>query len=59
MSIRDIAAMDQASSELVNTQPALWWGLYSKCISEGYNEKQAMQLVVTFINGFWQSMSGK
>ena len=45
-----MAEMDQASTLLTKTQPALWWNLFSECKNEGFSEEQAMELVKIFVS---------
>lgn len=46
---KQIAELDQALRLAADSMPPLWRRLYHNCVSEGFTEDQAMQLVKTFI----------
>lgn len=56
MTIEDVAKLDQATAEVIDTQPVLWWGLFTKCKLEGFTEQQAMELVKTYIISLFQAI---
>ena len=40
---------EQSLAFVAETCPRLWYGLYTRCIEEGFTQEQAMTLVVAFI----------
>jgi len=43
------AEMDQNQAALIELLPPLWWGLFSSCMKEGFNELQAMEILVAYV----------
>lgn len=43
------AEMDQATAFLGDILPCLWRRLYRNCVTEGFSDVQALELVKTFI----------
>jgi len=48
--MRDIHAMEQSSTFVIDNFPRLWFGLYRQCMEEGFSETQSMSLVKVYIN---------
>jgi hypothetical protein len=48
--IQDTHDMDQSSAFMIDHLPPLWYGLYKKCRTEGFDREQAMELVKVYIN---------
>jgi hypothetical protein len=36
---------------MIDNLPQLWYGLFRKCVEEGFTEQQALELVKTFVAG--------
>ena len=47
--VRALAEMDQASAFVTDNFPKLWYGLFARCIKEGFSEPQALELVKSYI----------
>lgn len=45
---------EQSSQAMVDNLPALWWGLYSRCVEQGFTKEQAMTCVLTMITASMQ-----
>ena len=45
----DIANFDQISTEFTSTIVPFWWSMYQKCLSEGFNENQALAILLKYI----------
>ena len=43
------AMVEQAQATMVEMWPPLWKQLYQKCMKEGFNENQSMELVKAYI----------
>lgn len=43
--------IEQSVAAMVEMWPPVWKGLYDRCIKQGFNEAQAMELVKAFIVG--------
>ena len=43
------AAIDQAKAGAEEIFPPLWYGLYRRCVEEGFTEDQAIRLVKAYI----------
>jgi len=48
--MRDIHAMEQSSTFVIDNFPRLWFGLYRQCMEEGFSETQSMSLVKVYMN---------
>ena len=48
--MRDVHDLEQSSTFVIDNFPRLWYGLYRRCVEEGFNEAQAMALVKVYIN---------
>jgi len=49
LSPENVAKADQAGKFMVESLPALWWGLYDGCVKCGFSKEQAMMLVISQI----------
>lgn len=49
ISPEDRAKLDQACALLADTFPSMWKRLYDNLITEGFNEKQAIEILFTVI----------
>jgi hypothetical protein len=47
---KDYHEMEQSRSFVIDNLPPLWYGLYRKCMKEGFDTNQAMELVKVYIN---------
>lgn len=46
---KDLQRLEQGFATLGDIYPPLWRRMYGNCISEGFSEMQAMELVKTWI----------
>ena len=44
-----IQQFEHGSTVIIDYFPPLWYGIYKKCVEEGFSEQQAMQCVCAYI----------
>lgn len=49
MKPEDVNNFDQSSAFIAESLPPLWRRLYLNCISQGFNDNQAMELTVAYV----------
>jgi len=47
--VKKQAKLDQDVTLITDNLPPMWRNLYTKCIKEGFTEKQSFELLKTFI----------
>lgn len=57
MNPEEVAKYDQSAAFIAENYPVMWWGIYKKLLEAGFNESQAMDLLKTYIVGFFSSIA--